>query len=141
MSSRNPNIHYLSIGEQVASLRARYPHFSTNFTSPVSLKVQGSLRPTARSLSYTFELKYRLEQSPKVWITTPVLKKNNEGEKIPHTYPEDNLCLYRPKYNEFQKNDLISETVIPWISLWLYFYEVWLITGEWHGGGEHPPLK
>jgi hypothetical protein len=27
---------------------------------------------------------------------------------------------------------------VPWLLLWLSFYELWLITGEWHGGGVHP---
>ena len=30
------------------------------------------------------------------------------------------------------------ETIVPWASLWLYYYEVWHATGEWLGGGEHP---
>jgi hypothetical protein len=32
----------------------------------------------------------------------------------------------------------ISEYIVPWISLWLFFYETWLITGEWLGGGHEP---
>ena len=32
---------------------------------------------------------------------------------------------------------LISNTIIPWTIEWLYFYELWLATGEWLGGGEH----
>jgi len=35
----------------------------------------------------------------------------------------------------------IAKTIIPWTSLWLYFFGDWLITGEWNGGGEHPKLK
>jgi hypothetical protein len=32
----------------------------------------------------------------------------------------------------------IATTIIPWLSLWLYYYEVWHATGEWMGGGiEH----
>jgi hypothetical protein len=29
----------------------------------------------------------------------------------------------------------LSETIIPWLSLWLTFYEMWRVTGEWDGGG------
>jgi hypothetical protein len=32
----------------------------------------------------------------------------------------------------------IAETIIPWTSEWLYFYELWVFTGEWHGGGHAP---
>ena len=24
---------------------------------------------------------------------------------------------------------------MPWVSLWLFFYEIWVVTGEWLGGG------
>lgn len=28
--------------------------------------------------------------------------------------------------------------IVPWTSLWLYFFEDWLATDEWKGGGKHP---
>jgi hypothetical protein len=34
----------------------------------------------------------------------------------------------------------IADTIIPWTSEWLFFYELWLASGEWHGGG-HDPLS
>jgi hypothetical protein len=34
----------------------------------------------------------------------------------------------------------IAATIVPWLSLWLYYYEVWLATGAWEGGGiSHEP--
>jgi hypothetical protein len=33
----------------------------------------------------------------------------------------------------------IADTIVPWAALWLVFYEYWLATGLWLGGGEHPP--
>jgi hypothetical protein len=56
-------------------------------------------------------------------------------------YFQKHLCLYQPKYREFRSSDFISDTIIPWISLWLYYYEKWHVTGKWLGGGEHPNLK
>lgn len=32
----------------------------------------------------------------------------------------------------------IANTILPWTSLWLYYYEIWLGTGKWEGGGDHP---
>jgi len=32
----------------------------------------------------------------------------------------------------------IADTIIAWASEWLFFYELWLATGEWHGGGHDP---
>ncbi len=33
----------------------------------------------------------------------------------------------------------ISETIVPWVNLWLFFFEEWLISNDWKGGGVHPP--
>ena len=32
-----------------------------------------------------------------------------------------------------------DQTVVPWTSLWLFYFEDWLASNEWKGGGEHPP--
>ncbi|WP_125766697.1 hypothetical protein [Lapidilactobacillus wuchangensis] len=50
------------------------------------------------------------------------------------------LCLYRNKHNrkEFIFGDNLKETLIPWTKEWLYFYELFLVTGKWYGNGEHP---
>lgn len=127
-----------TIAEQVSSMRCKYSHFATDFTSHSSMKVTGVLQPTSRSCAYKFVLKYGLSDSPKIKIVSPGLLKNDNGEEAPHLYPNENLCLYHPKYHEFNRIDFLCDTIIPWTSLWLYYYEVWHLTGEWLGGGEHP---
>lgn len=127
-----------SIAEQISAMKNKYPQFESKFVSHSGLKVSGVLQPTSRSEQYHFILKYSLKNSPKIKITSPELRKNNKNEDIPHLYPGKNLCLYHPKYREFQKTDFLCETIIPWTSLWLYYYEIWLLTDEWLGGGEHP---
>ncbi|AIQ89412.1 protein of unassigned function [Methylobacterium oryzae CBMB20] len=32
---------------------------------------------------------------------------------------------------------LLGRTIVPWAILWLWFFEDWLATGEWRGGGVH----
>lgn len=130
-----------SIAAQISSLRSHFPNFSVTFSGHNSLKVSGELCPTARSVLYNFELDYVLKGKPVIKILNPVLIKNFKGDKIPHIYSDDSLCLYRPKYGEFTSSDLLSETIIPWAALWLYYYEVWHMTGEWLGGGEHIGTK
>jgi hypothetical protein len=136
--NRNFRIKDKTIAEQVSSMRCKYPHFTTDFTSYRSMKVTGVLRPTSRSDAYEFVLKYNLADSPKTKIVAPMLMKNDKGEEAPHLYPNENLCLYHPQYREFSRIDFLCDTIIPWASLWLYYYEVWHLTGEWLGGGEHP---
>lgn len=130
-----------TIAEQLSAMRIKYPQFETCFTSNSGLKVTGALQPTSRSAAYNFVLKYNLNDSPKIKIVSPELKKNEKGEEAEHLYPNGYLCLYQPKYREFTRTDLITDTIIPWASLWLYHYEVWHLTGEWLGGGEHPKSK
>ncbi len=130
-----------TIAEQLSAMRIKYPQFETCFTSHTGLKVTGSLQPTSRSVTYDFVLKYNLTDSPKIKIVSPELKRNEKGEGAEHLYPNGYLCLYQPKYREFTRTDLLTDTIIPWTSLWLYHYEVWHLTGEWLGGGEHPKSK
>jgi len=35
----------------------------------------------------------------------------------------------------------IDQTIVPWAVLWLFYYEEWLVSDRWKGGGEHPPER
>ena len=35
----------------------------------------------------------------------------------------------------------IADTIVPWTAEWLVHYEIWLVTGEWYGGGDWPPRR
>jgi hypothetical protein len=102
-----------------------------------ALVARGSVRPTALSALYTVRITYRIGQHPGVRVLHPPLRDRN-GERPAHLYPHDELCLYHPKYGEWTPVDVLADTIIPWISEWIECYEVWLVTGEWLGGGEHP---
>jgi hypothetical protein len=67
--------------------------------------------------------------------------QTRDGVKPPHLYPGDRLCLYRPGTGEWNRRMLLVETIVPWAAEWLLHYELWLATGEWFGGGEHPQIK
>lgn len=68
----------------------------------------------------------------------PKIKKYRNGVKVPHLYNDGSLCLFYPKNDEWNYKQLWLETLIPWTSLWLFYYEIWIETGEWLGGGIHP---
>ena len=93
--------------------------------------------PTELCQSYTVKLKYKLGKAPQVNILKPELIEP-EGRSLPHTYPGKRLCLYYPGIGVWREDMLLAETIVPWISEWLYYYEIWLVTGEWYGGGIHP---
>ncbi|GAA4920297.1 hypothetical protein [Mucilaginibacter defluvii] len=125
------------LSQQAQAINVKWPGFAVSVTRN-RLKAVGDLQPTARSIIYTVQIIYQLGDSPDIILLNPKIERNFKGEMPEHLYSKERLCLYRPIYGEFKPSDLISETIIPWTSLWLYHYEVWHITGDWLGGGEHP---
>ena len=125
------------LSQQAQAILLKWPGFTVSVAGN-KLKAIGDLQPTARSLVYTVQVMYKLGDNPDITLHNPKIERNFKKEMPEHLYSEERLCLYRPIYGEFKSSNLISETIIPWISLWLYHYEVWHITGDWMGGGEHP---
>jgi len=82
---------------------------------------------------------YEVGGWPEVNVLEPALTIRPGADKLEHVYSGNRLCLYKPGENQWTPACAISDTTIPWTSLWLYFYEVWHATGEWLGGGKHPP--
>lgn len=111
---------------------------------------EGWLQPSLFSRRYKVALRYTLGKPPVCVVTEPDLFALAGTTAIPHLYPKDKhipgakLCLYLPssqaddKLSEWRSQLKISETLIPWASLWLFYFEQWLLTGHWEGGGKHP---
>lgn len=59
---------------------------------------------------------------------------------LPHVYDQwpTRLCLYMPGTGEWTPHKLLVATIVPWSALWCLYFEDWLLTEEWNGGGEHP---
>jgi hypothetical protein len=76
-------------------------------------------------------------------VIAPDLQVLAEGRTLPHVYEENptRICLYMPGTGEWNPDKRIVGTIVPWAVLWLFYFEDWLITGEWSGGGEHPTVK
>ena len=104
------------------------------------LKWRWSVRPTALSREYSLRLSYKLGRAPEVFVLHPNLRALSEGRELPHVYSqeEQRLCLYLPRGGEWSPEMRLTDTFLPWASLWLYYFEMWLLTGEWKGGGVHP---
>jgi hypothetical protein len=102
------------------------------------LVCRGPVQPTPLHDVYRVRLEYRIGESPKVWVESPKLLRRTPEERIPHTYEEDRPCLYFPPVQEWRSDKRLAQTIMPWLLLWLVFYEGWRVTGEWEGGGIHP---
>jgi hypothetical protein len=101
--------------------------------------VEVVLQPTHLSCCYSIGVDYRLGGFPNVRVQEPALRSRG-GEPPPHRYGDGSLCLYRPRYREWDPTRPIGQTIIPWTALWLSFYELWLVSGVWLGQGEHPEV-
>jgi hypothetical protein len=79
------------------------------------------------------------------WVIGDGLQRLDDPD-FPHRYEicekekMVRMCLYLPGTGEWSRNKVIANAVVPWAIEWLFFYEIWLSTGEWRGGGQHPLL-
>lgn len=106
---------------------------------------EGELKSSPMGDSYTIKIVYEIGSKPKTYIINPLKLSLPQNEKrLKHVYSHNlqELCLYYPKDKEWHEGKMIASTIIPWAIEWLHHYEIWLITGEWHGGGvEHGNSK
>ena len=126
----------LGLREQGAHIRLVCPGFSYVVRNGF-LHGRGIIQPTPLCQEYQFSLSYSLGNDPEVSIVAPRLRGRHDQTKIPHTYSDQVPCLYRPGI-DWSSQDSIATTIIPWLGLWLFYYEIWHATGPWLGGGEHP---
>ncbi|MBN8990649.1 MAG: hypothetical protein J0H42_20590 [Rhizobiales bacterium] len=96
--------------------------------------------PSPLSRFYRLRIEFREGETPEVFVESPDLRLLAEGRRLPHVYRQDppRLCLYLPRTYEWQPWMRIDATIVPWAILWLFYYEEWLASDEWKGGGEHP---
>lgn len=131
----------LNAREQAAFIRINWPTFRC-VVSESQLLCTGSLRPSSLGDEYKVRVEYRPWRSPKIRVTSPSLVSRSAEEAIPHRYKDGSLCLYCPGMREWTADARLDLTIIPWIVLWLFFYERWLEGDPWRGGGiEHPQGK
>jgi hypothetical protein len=97
---------------------------------------EGALKPTELSATYRVRITYHRGKRPAVDVLDPPLAPREEGGRIPHTFRPGRLCLHLPE--DWDSRMYLHQTIVPWTSLWLYYYELWHATGEWLGGGHEP---
>lgn len=121
-----PRNRPLTIAIQQACIQERFPQFKYSRSQS---SWTGKLRPTAQSPEYLIKISYFLYDIPRVTVLSPKLHSN-----APHVYRESGtLCLYYPQDNSWSGQKLLGNTVFLWAAEWLYFYELWLATGQWFG--------
>jgi hypothetical protein len=98
------------------------------------------VHPTLLSRTYTVQINYRVGKQPQILIRRPDLIELAGDRRLPHVYQQNPplLCVYRPTKGEWTSRMRLDQTIVPWTSLWLFYFEEWLASNEWKGGGEHP---
>lgn len=126
---------------QTRRVQSVYSNVSYNLVKR-GIEVFIKLKPTEESTTYTLKISARVNsKTVKIFPVNPYIGFEVDGKAVPHIYRDGSLCLFYPKNDEWKYADSWSETLIPWASLWLYYYELWLLTGEWLGEGVHGKNK
>ena len=96
--------------------------------------------PSPLSRLYSVRIELRQGGHPDVFIEHPDLDLLAGDRRLPHVYEQTppRLCLYLLRIYEWQTWMRLDQTVVPWTSLWLFYFEEWLSSDDWKGGGEHP---
>lgn len=131
----NNNIS-IPLGLQYQNMKKAYSAWNCTLKRG-ALTCSGFIQPLDMSESYKIQIRYIRDEKPKITVLKPELVLELNGFKIPHYYDDGYLCVFYPYDKEWTPAMMLSETIIPWISSWLYFYEVWLATESWEGGGIH----
>jgi len=99
------------------------------------LRWEGELQPTPLSVQYRIRIDARSNRRPRVRVVSPELTE--PASELPHVFRDGSLCLCMPW--QWDRTKSISRVMLPWISEWLLYYELWKATGEWLGGGHGEP--
>ena len=94
----------------------------------------GVMTPSEVGRRYEVELSYTVGEHPRVRVLQPELVPNSQGW-LPHYYHDtESLCLYSD--GDWNSRMHLATTILPWTVEWLFHYELWRVTGEWHGSGD-----
>lgn len=137
MFSRSPRT--LTASQQFLNLRTNPISSGSGSLRAGQLTWRCAVTPTPISRSYELRIDYRQGDTPRAYIDAPNLVALAEGRRLPHVYEQQptRLCLYLPGTREWTPALRLDQTIVPWATLWLYFFEDWLVSDEWKGGGKH----
>lgn len=125
----------LSVAKQIERMASLHPQFKVQIFDSQRVIWKGEILPTPLSDIYLIKIEYQIGKRPIIKVIDPKLILIPGAAHLPHTYADDDLCLYYPKNREWHSRLLIADTIVPWISLWLFYYEMWVSKGTWLGGG------
>ncbi|MCY4160578.1 MAG: hypothetical protein OXE77_01800 [Flavobacteriaceae bacterium] len=122
---------------QLKKIQGDFPNVKIVKQTRDSFQIELQLQPSPISLKYDIRITYEKNERVKVFVINERLKIAPNREKLPHVYDggKQQLCLYSSSKKEWNGFKPIADTIIPWTSEWLFYYELWLLSGQWYGGG------
>lgn len=145
-----------SAESQVQRMAHRWPSLMMRVYRPMSLNAApciqwiGPIRGFQREYQILAQWSWmEAAAAPYVFLLDPALKPR-DGEDyidIPHLIldgetPENSaLCLFDPDEGQWDNTMWISDTIIPWASEWLHYYEFWQVDGVWRGANAPGPIN
>jgi len=141
-----PPLRLPSLAQRHAELKAlRWPESTLEFVQGRELRFRFKVAPTPMARVYQCLLRVFPSDFPELMVMNPDPKELAVGRTLPHIYPHEGLgtklCLWLPRTHEWVHQMRFSETYLPWAAEWLDYFEEWLVTDVWSGGGEHPEPK
>ncbi|WP_245766278.1 hypothetical protein [Sulfitobacter brevis] len=129
----------MTLSQQLLFLKANPAIGGTGMVRGNMLAWQTPVQPTPLARSYQANIAYLLGKAPTVRISEPDLQILAQGRTLPHVYNNPlRLCLHLPGDEGWDPTKRIDQTIIPWTYMWLFYFEDWLATDDWKGGGQHP---
>ena len=120
-----------------------WPGATLRTSSGRELRFRFQISPGAFGRVYDCVLILRADgRAPDALVLKPDLIALAGGRRPPHLYAHVGLgvklCLWWPKQREWLPHMKMVDSYLAWTAEWLWYFEDWLATGEWSGGGEHP---
>src|SRR6266542_2507486 len=101
----------LNVREQAAWIRHCLPQFRCSVKGR-ELVCRGVLQPTPLSREYSVMIHYEFGCCPRVFMPRGQLQRRNADQPIPHTYADDEPCLYYPKNGEWRSDMKIATSIV-----------------------------
>jgi len=123
-----PNLHELQALGYIVGFKSEIGIWR-NYTFAFNLTQQdiGGEKVEMDFSKYKIRIEYYTTLPPKIFIVEPKIEKGI------HRYKDGSLCLYHPSNFKWGDNMSISHDLLPWVYMWIYYYEMWLKTGKWFG--------
>lgn len=124
-----------SVAQQVGRMHTMFPWLRCSLKRNEIIWT-GTFRPFALSKQYTVQIQSEIGRRPKVRVLAPsIISAPNRN----HTFDDGSLCLHLNE--EWSSRFFIADVLVPWLVEWLFFYETWLVTDKWYGGGHGEEIQ